>query len=344
MQNEPKVAIIILNWNGKRDTLACLASLEKVAYKNVETIVVDNGSTDDSISAIEAAFPKIRLIKSKENLGFAGGNNLGIADALERRPDYLLLLNNDTEVDPQIINAFVCSMKEHPKTGILGAKIYLFDKRDQFDHFGGTWNSKKASFDLIGLRELEDHKSWNDPLLLEYACGCALFVKREVFEKIGLLEPKFFLIWEEADFCFHARRVGFETRFCPDAKLWHKVSASFVGGKPHSTYFWWRNRLLWIERNCTGKEKFFLRFGVLLPEVMHLLKLQIIKQMEWKFLCLTKKAENQPHKWERLIKRQAALAGVKDYLLRHFGNGPAWIYKKNSLQTGKVVINKIGHD
>jgi GT2 family glycosyltransferase len=341
MQEQSKVAIVILNWNGKKDTLHCLASLQKLTYKNVEIIVVDNGSRDDSVVAIQANFPHITLIQSKQNLGFAGGNNLGIEYALKTRAEFLFLLNNDTEVDPNIVTAYFACMEKHPQAGILGAKTYLFDQRTQFDHFGGFWNQKKAVFDLVANRAIEDGVSWEKELPLDYACGCSLFIRKAVFEQVGLLEEKFFLIWEEADFCFRARKAGFMTFFCPQAKLWHRVSASFVGGKPHSTYFWWRNRLLWIERNCSLKEKLSLYFRVLLREIGHLAKLRAIKSVEWSVLRMLHKTDQKPEKRERLIMYRAALAGIRDYCLRRFGNGPAWIYqngnKKSSGPNPKTV-------
>jgi GT2 family glycosyltransferase len=312
-----KIAIVVLNWNGKRDTLACLHSLQKIDYPFFEVIVVDNGSSDDSLIAIRSEFPKALFIESKTNLGFAGGNNLGVQLALDRGARYVLLLNNDTVVAPDILKAFVDAASEGD---ILGAKLYLYHAPDTFDHFGGFWNREKGVFELVANRLKEDNKSWETAQVLDYVCGCALFIKREVFETIGLFEEKFFLIWEESDFCFRAKRAGFTSLFCAQAKLWHKVSASFVGGKPHSTYFWWRNRLLWIERNCSKQEKRYLFFRVILPEVLHVLKLRLIKTPLYFF-------SRQEEKQRRLLKYRAILCGVKDYFLRRFGNGPSWIYK-----------------
>lgn len=312
-----KIVIVVLNWNGKQDTLACLDSLQKIDYPFFEVIVVDNGSLDDSVAAIRSEFPRVLLLEAKKNLGFAGGNNLGIQLALDHGARYVLLLNNDTVVAPDILQAFVDSASQGD---ILGAKLYLHDAPDTFDHFGGFWNKERGVFDLVANRFKEDNKSWEKAEVLDYVCGCALFIKREVFEAIGFLEEKFFLIWEESDFCFRAKRAGFTSLFCPRAKLWHKVSASFVGGKAHSTYFWWRNRLLWIERNCTEKEKRRLFFRIILPEVLHILKLRLIKTPLYFFSPTEEKRR-------RLLKYRAILCAVKDYLLRRFGNGPSWIYK-----------------
>ncbi|MES2345605.1 MAG: glycosyltransferase family 2 protein [Chlamydiota bacterium] len=319
-QNNFFIAIIILNWNGKKDTLECLSSLEKLNYTNYKIILVDNGSTDDSVTTIRAQFPNITLIESSENLGFAGGNNLGIEYALKLKPDYIFLLNNDTVTAPDLLDTLV---EGSSYADILGAKLYLYSKPDTFDHLGGIWKKETATFDLIANRVVDDRTSWEDPLEIDYACGAALFIKREVIETIGMLEPKFFLIWEESDFCFRAKKAGFTIKLCPQAKVWHKVSASFVGGKVHSTYFWWRGRLLWIHRNCSTSEKWRLFLTVIFPETLHMLKLQIIKTLLLLFSSKSKKEEKRKY----LRKQRAALSGIKDYLLNKFGKGPSWIYK-----------------
>lgn len=314
-----KIAVIILNWNGKKDTLECLASLKKVDYPNFFTVVVDNGSTDSSVSDLRTEHPEITLLETGKNLGFAEGNNVGIRYALEKGADFLFLLNNDTVVDPHILMALVDRSAEQPSVGIFGCSVYLYEKKNQFDHLGGLWNPKKGHFDLICNRSYEEGQPAPS---VDYVCGCAFFVRKEVFETVGLLESRFFLIWEEADFCFRAKRAGFEIGVARQAKLWHKVSASFVGGKPHTTYFWWRGRLFWIERNCKGFEKCKLYLTVLIPEIIHIYKLRWLKNLQ---LLFPKKREERKHK---ILQYRAALQGVKDYLLRRFGNAPPWIYKR----------------
>ncbi len=320
-----KVDVIILNWNGKKDTLECLESLKKIHYSNFQILLVDNGSTDDSVAVIKKEHPEITIIETGENLGFAAGNNEGIRKSTA---DYIFLLNNDTIVDPHILNALVKTIQSDPKIGILGAKPYLYDEPTKLDHFGGMWNQKKGVFDLVGLRQIDNEGAWDSSQTIDYACGCALFVKKEVFEKIGFLEPQFFLIWEEADFCFRAREAGFSTMTCPEAKLWHKVSASFVGGKTHSTYFWWRNRFLWIERNRTLPQILSLYVRILIPDILNLYKLKFLKTLQLQCLRLIRPRDDHKKRKERILRYSAALQGIKDYTLRRFGNGPAWIYKK----------------
>lgn len=324
----PKVGIIILNWNGKTDTLELLSSAANIDYPNLDVFVVDNGSSDDSVAAIRRQYPYARILINSTNLGFAEGNNVGIRQALAEGSDYILILNNDTIVSPNIIRVFIEQMQSSSQIGILGAKIFLYDERDKLDHLGGQWNLKKGCFDLVGLRELDQHEAWEKSQELDYVYGCALFVRKEVFEVTGLFEERFFLIWEEADFCFRARRAGFKIQRCSQAKVWHKVSASFVGGKPHSTYFWWRNRLLWIERNCSRKDTILLYLRVLLPDILHIFKLRLIKSFQILLLRLVKPRENLTRRQERNLKYKAALYGVRDYFLRRFGNGPSWLYRE----------------
>lgn len=319
-----KISVIILNWNGKRDTLACLESLQHCSP--VDVTVVDNGSTDGSVAAICAQFPSVRMLENGQNLGFAEGNNVGIRDALNRGANFIFLLNNDTVVSPTLFDAFLNALESYPSAGIFGAKIYLFDDKARLDHLGGIWNSQSATFDYIGHRALETELRLNTSEELDYVCGAAMMIRKEVFASIGLLEPRYFLIWEESDFCMRAKKAGFAIRTCLEAKIWHKVSASFTGGKPHSTYFWWRNRLLWIERNCTLREKGSLYFRILLPDIFHMLKIYALKKAQLFFCSRFQSEEALAQKKEKLLKNRAALCGVRDYFFRRFGNGPLWIY------------------
>jgi hypothetical protein len=317
-----KTAVVILNWNGKKDTVPCLESLEKIPNRCV--IVVDNGSTDGSVPVIREKFPWAAVIETGKNLGYAAGNNVGIEHALKNGADAVFLLNNDTIVDPGILDALDQAAEQHPKIGIFGAWPLRFYAPDKLDHLGGRWNSRKGEFDLVGLEAPADFKFDGE---LDYVCGCSMWVRREVFEKNGLLEPSFFLFWEEADFCMRAKKNGFKIGVCPEAKLQHKVSASFTGGKPHVAYFWWRNRFLWIERNLDPKERRQVFFKILLPQLAHLYKLRILKGLELRFLKLMHKNQDLKVKEQKVTQYRASLLGFHDYIRRRFGNAPASIFK-----------------
>jgi len=316
------VGLIILNWNGKADTLQCLKSLPQFQG---ETIVVDNGSSDDSAQAIRSSFPNITLIETGRNLGYAGGNNPGIEHALKKGHEFIFLLNNDTVVDPRIMEAFLSDAAKFPEAGIFGARPCRFAEPEKLDHLGGKWNPEKGWFDLIGLGEPADFVYEQE---LDYACGCSLFIRRKVFETIGLLEPRYFLFWEEADFCMHAKKAGFHIRICDGAKLLHKVSASFVGGSVHKTYFVWRSRFLWIRRNLSGKEKRKVLRKVILRDIWRSHKHLFLKSLQISAQKLFLRSKNLREQELKRLQYRARTAALKDYLKGEFGKGPDWIYRK----------------
>ena len=309
-----KILIVLLNWNGKKDTLECLHSLEKVTYPHFTTIVVDNGSADDSVAQIRAAFPKIPIFETHANLGFAGGNNVGISWALKKDYDWILLLNNDTIVAPDVLEGFLEAAQKQLAAKILGAKIYRYAHPQCIDHLGGMWSPKIAEFISLHSGQIDDGASFEEMRPVDYVCGAALFMHRSVPEAIGLLEPKFFLFWEETDFCFRARRLGFEVWTAPKAKVWHKVSASFTG-KPQMHYFWWRSRLLWLERNCLFFERKQLYRAVIFPELWKMLR---------HYLLYTLRGGLRPNILyrQKAARCKAGLLGAWHFGLGKFGGSP----------------------
>lgn len=323
-----KIYIIIVNWNGAKDTIECLDSLQEVLFpKRFWTLVVDNGSTDDSVLKIRDAHPEIPIYESKTNLGFSGGNNLGIQWALQKKADWILLLNNDTLVSPDFLQAFLKASETKPQAKILGAKIYRYDDPKRIDHLGGFWNPKIAEFESLAQNILDDGTCFEEMEKVDYVCGAALFAHKSVFETIGLLEPNFFLFWEETDFCFRARRKGLEVWTAPKAKLWHKVSASFSGGKPHMHYFWWRSRLLFLKRNYPYEERRKLYSKVVLPELFKTLRHYLLRSLQngisrilFRPIPLEKR--------EKTKRLKAGLLGALHYSLSRFGNCPSSLSKK----------------
>lgn len=311
----PKILVLILNYNGKADTLECLTSLSQASPKpRFSILVVDNGSRDDSVSAIRAAFPEIPILETKKNLGFAGGNNAGLAWALDKSFEWIFLLNNDTIVAPDLIEKLMQAAQETPSAKILGAKIFRYHDPQKVDHAGGFWDPRIAEF-VSNVSTSEEMQK------VDYVCGCALLMHRSVPETIGLLEEKFFLLWEESDFCFRARRAGFEIWTAPQAKIWHKVSASFTGGKPHMHYFWWRNRLLWIHRNCSQKEKRSIYLHTVGPEILKCIKHALMKTLQVQIgrllRCNTLEREQKAKRY------RAGVRGIFHYFMGRFGNCPS---------------------
>ena len=252
-----RVCVVILNWNGCADTLACLESVAQLRGADHRVIVVDNGSTDGSVAAIRQQHPEVDLIETGKNLGFAGGNNVGIRRALESGADFLLLLNNDTEVDPGLLDAFLAAAKQRPDAGVFSAKIYFHADPQRIWYAGAAWNAGAARFDQVGEGELDDGRADFTTLSdTAYACGCAFFVSAARLREIGLLDENFFLYFEETDWCFRARAAGYPSVWVPQARLWHKVSVSFGGeGSPLALYFLTRNRLLWARKHGSTTQR-----------------------------------------------------------------------------------------
>jgi hypothetical protein len=312
-----RICTILVNWNGKKDTLECLDSLAKTDYPKMVTVVVDNGSTDDSVQAIRAAHPQVPVFELKENLGFAGGNNEAISWALRKSFDWILLLNNDTIVAPNLFTALLQTAQEQPNAKIFGAKIFRYHDPKRIDHLGGRWNSTIAEFESLHAGELDAPHS---PEPVDYVCGAALFMHRSVPETIGLLEPRYFLFWEETDYCFRARRKNLPTYTAPNAHIWHKVSASFTGGKPHSHYYWWRSRLLWLSRNLLFAERQAIYRQTIRPELFKLLRHYLLKSTQQLF-------SPNPDRALKIKRLKAGLTGAFHYFLKRFGNCPSWLIK-----------------
>ncbi len=322
-QTVPSICIILLNWNGKADTLACLASLAAVDYPHFQILVVDNGSTDDSVAVFRALYPMLPILETHANLGFAGGNNRAIEWALGKSYEWIVLLNNDTTVDPHFLRALMQAAAVEPKARILGAKIYRAGDPQRIDHLGGVWDKDCAEFRSLAAGQL-DEGQFETMREVDYVCGAALCMHRSVPETIGFLEARFFLFWEESDFCVRARRAGYEIWTAPQAKVWHKVSASFIGGKPHAQYFWWRSRLLWIERNCALRELCAIYMRIVLPEIGRWMRHWILKELE----CLARRwiqGKEEARALEKRRRYRAGIGGIRDYFRRQFGNAPAWV-------------------
>lgn len=264
IMNKPKIFIILINWNGRKDTLECLESLSKINYSNFKVVIVDNGSTDGSVQAIQERFPDVDILEAKKNFGFTGGNNLAMRYALKRNAEFIFLLNNDTVVDPDIINELLSASEPFNYEGIFGAKIYYYSEPNKIWYAGAKWDSKKFGFVNQNHRRFETQRDSNKIEETAYVNGCALFLSTNVLKKIGLFDERFFLTYEETDLCYRARAFGYKSILVPKAKVWHKVSVSFGGElSPLFIYFMTRNRLLWSEIHLSLKERIRLYYKTL---------------------------------------------------------------------------------
>lgn len=248
------LSIITINYNGLKDTCELIESLP-LEDKSIEVIVVDNASAQDEATIIEERYPQVKIIRSKKNLGFAGGNNLGIKAA---KGKYLFFLNNDTLLKPQTsdIRSLISRLETSPKIGMVCPKI-RFTWGNQLIQFAGytpltpiTMRNK-----AIGCGEA-DHGQYDTPHFTPYAHGAAMMIKREIIEKVGLMPECYFLYYEELDWSMMIRRVGYDIWYEPACTVFHKESQTTGQNSPLRTYYITRNRLLFAQRNQQAMAKY----------------------------------------------------------------------------------------
>jgi len=243
----PKVAIVIVNWNGLADTTECLESLQRIAYPNYETIVVDNGSSGDDVRLLRERFgDSVHLIACGENLGFAGGANLAIREAMNRGDDYVLLLNNDVTVDPQFLDGLVRAAEGRPDAAALCPKIYFHDRPTVICSTGGRVNAWAGAAQQVGRGE-EDRGQYEQVVVRDYADGACMLIRREALERVGLLDEEYFAYWEETDWCARAAEAGYNCYYVPDARVWHRTTRSQA---PDAEYYYLfrRNAFLFLRK------------------------------------------------------------------------------------------------
>lgn len=255
------IFIVVLNWNREADTIGCLESIEKLKKDGcrLTTVVVDNASKKESLQAIRRFIEgkkKIHLLSNKENIGYTGGNNVGIKYALEKGADWVMVLNNDTVLDKNIINEFYKASQKNPKAGILSPKIY-FAKGFEFHkkryeksvlgkvvwYAGGKvdWNNVCAT--NSGVDEV-DKGQFAKEREIDFATGTCMFISSSVLKKVGMFNEKYFMYLEDVDFSQKVKHAGFKILFIPKAILWHKVAQSSGAGSYLNDYFITRNRML----------------------------------------------------------------------------------------------------
>ena len=251
------VSIIIVNWNGKKDTLQCLHSLFAMIKNRIHTeiVVVDNASTDDSVLVVSKQFSTVHIIKNKKNLGFTGGNNVGIMYALAHGADAVWLLNNDTYVDKYAMRALIDALTNE-YVGIVGSKIYFSYGREFHDRYaekekgrvlwyaGGAIDWKNMYASHRGVDEV-DQGQYDKREETPFITGCSMMIKRAVFEAVGYLDDKFYLYLEDLDFSLRAKRAGFSLVYVPGSTIWHNNAGSTdTPGHGLHEYYITRNRLL----------------------------------------------------------------------------------------------------
>ena len=252
MHQECEISIITINYNGIKDTCELIETLP-LEYESIEVIVVDNASKEDEATVIEQKYPQVKVIRSKENLGFAGGNNLGIKAAHGK---YLFFINNDTllrckkdDVRCKMFQPLIDKLESSPKIGMVSPKI-KFSWEDNPIQFAGYTPLSRITMRnrAIGCGE-SDHGQYDTAHPTPYAHGAAMMVKREIIDKAGLMPVCYFLYYEELDWSMMIRRAGYDIWYEPAMTIYHKESQTTGQQSPLRTYYISRNRLLFVKRN-----------------------------------------------------------------------------------------------
>lgn len=249
---QPRVHVLVINWNGREHLDACFRSLLATPYENARCVLVDNASDDDSVAFVQETFggdPRVSILALPENRGWSGGNNAGIRQALEQGADYVFLLNNDTAVDAHCLPRLVEAAEADNAIGALAPKILLYDHPDLLNSVGLTCSVIGACWDQ-GLGRI-DQPRWNQPARVIGACGAAAFFRCAAIERAGLLPEDFDIYLDDLDLCLRIWQAGYEVWRCPEATVRHKFSATMGEGERYRRKYYLnvRNRLRILQRN-----------------------------------------------------------------------------------------------
>lgn len=259
--NKPLVSIVILNYNQTQVSCEFLDSAKSLTYPNYEIIMVDNASPDDPTERITKEYPEVNFIRTSQNLGFSGGNNVGIRAA---KGEYFFVVNNDTEVTPDLIERLLEPFEADPLVGIVSPKIRYFSEPTMIQYAGfKEINPITGRNSTIGQHEI-DNGQHDSPAFTPYAHGAAMMVKKEVVNKIGALPDEFFLYYEELDWSARARKAGYKIYYQPTALIYHKESVSTGKDSPLKAYYQNRNRILFMRRNSTKSQLIYFTMFLIL--------------------------------------------------------------------------------
>jgi GT2 family glycosyltransferase len=247
---EPAWYAVVLSWNGRDDTLRCLDALARVSEPPIRILCVDNGSTDGSVEAIRERHTGVHLIENGANLGFSGGNNVGLRWAMEQGAEWIVLVNNDAVVAEDALAGFAAVAAGHPGAGVLAGKLYLAEAPDRIWFAGQrylAWLGYSGRARGLGRR---DSARYRRVVATDRAAGALMAVSRRAIERVGLLDDELFAYAEDVDWSLRIREAGFEVLFAPEARAWHAEAGSTGGAaSTHNLYYGTRNNIVVCERH-----------------------------------------------------------------------------------------------
>jgi hypothetical protein len=288
----PCVWIVILNWNRPEDTMRCISSLRKLDYPSHRILIVDNGSDDESVE-IFSQLSNIDLLSNDENLGFAAGCNEGIKYALRHGADYTLILNNDTTVSTSMLSELIKVAETDPCIGITGPIIYYADKPSKVWFAGMRFQ--------LGLYVVRKGLHLDPPIApiekVDFISGCGMLVRSEIWEHVGLFDPRFFMYYEDLDLCIRTKKTGYKIVCATQARMWHTLSASTGGpNSPLKQYHQIKSSFLFCRKHTQGLQ-FLANIGIRLGHASFVTFSQIMKgQLQWEAIRLYVKGIIDAHR------------------------------------------------
>ena len=251
MTDTQKVAVVILNWNGIKYLHDFLPFVMASTWPNLDIVVGDNGSTDDSLGFLRANYPSVRIIENKENYGFTGGYNRVLAQV---KADYYILLNSDVEVQPGWIEPVIALMQTDSKIAAAAPKILSYAQKDNFEHAGAAGGFiDKFGYPFCRGRifyEIEqDNGQYDQPGEIFWASGAAMFIKMKNWDEAGGFDESFFAHMEEIDLCWRLKNMGYKVMYCPQSVIYHVGGGTLNSENPFKTYLNFRNNLLLLKNN-----------------------------------------------------------------------------------------------
>lgn len=309
MKNEKLISIIIVNYSGKKFLKDCFNSLKNINYNNFEVIMVDNGSTDDSVKYVKSSFPWVRVIQNEKNLGFAQGNNIGIKAS---RGEYILFLNNDTIVEPDFLIELVKIIESNPSIGVCQSKLLLMDDKNMLDSVGSfltQWGF--ISFEGVYERDNGQYDKYREVFSVK---GVSMIVRRKVLEEVGIFDSDFFAYFEESDLCWRAWLGGYKVAFVPWSIVYHKFGGTSTDlGLPFVYYHSYKNRICSLIKNLNMKNlinflpiHIILCIGISFYYIFRKLQMRkglaILKAIMWTIINFNKTLEKRKFIQEKVRK------------------------------------------
>lgn len=252
----PNVGVVIVNWNLKDSLRETLRSFRKVNYPNLQIVVSDNASSDGSQEMVRKEFPEVTLLTREKGLGYAKGASIGL-EYLMDRTKYIFSTTNDVEVDAEMIRKLVDFAEAHPNAGVIGTKIYFYDRPDVIWHAGGTINPLHGHPRHLGW-ERKDHPRYDEVLECDFVTGCGFLLRSDALKKAGCFKEDLVFYAEDAELCYRIRENGYRVMYLPTAKMWHKVETTLAKNRPQQLQYSTRNSLYLLQRHRVGWYPFSL--------------------------------------------------------------------------------------